>query len=855
MSLESVLNYAYSQLGVTENPPNSNNVIYNTDYYGRQVSGPDYPWCAVFLWDVFRNGGESEAFYGGNKTASCTELKNYYAGLNRWFTSGTPQRGDIVILTFSSDQRIQHCGIVYSTAGNTVYTIEGNTSPGLEGSQDNGGCVAYKERTATNIVGYCRIIYSNQSSDGGPLTESQIDQFLETGHLSDAGWIPSQKSATGFTHLSGKFGETEVANITWNKELVDIQRTRDIIQTVDGRQIDSPDYGPNLLSYPSLVEAPYINVTIGQYTFGKYQEKRKGNIADGTQSEIKKYPNFITSLNVIKINGQVNVYTINLLYQIRVGDDPNFIDKILSTVGYGKIKISYGDYASPSFIYKEEEAIITKVTQKVNFSTSSINYTISCTSSALQLLGSSYPFPYHKKEKPSKIIRELLQDQKYKLMEVFPGMKQNLGRFIADDDAAVEIPAKEYIDPLSYINYLVSYMVPQSDNPASTQRSATYYMTIHDDSYADYSNVGGTYFKITKVSSTYRTVPTFNTYTVDVGYPGGDNPGENLVMDFQVTDDNSWSLLYSYYDSAISPIASEENYTYTINDRGELIQHYSPNVTTNANYGKTTAAMKAWWTKMTEFPINATLVIKGLVRSAMLMTYLRVNSYFYGKKHVSSGLYVITKQEDKIDSQGYRTVLSLTRIAGADDYIQRKTYTRQTEVFKGNDTYTKPKYNIVTPVEEEETHYQNGIIKNINERNKYKISAGCQKYVVYGMETSIYEYQIFTDVTKYPFTAENVSAANDNHVFTIRAIENCYTEDGDKRDPEYFTDDVWGVESEWCNAFGWQGTYAMVQEGNQVYFHPITYSQLDDVPGVVDGQPLEYYRENYTSDYIGGLSR
>ena len=35
MSLESVLSYAYSQLGVTENPANSNNVIYNTDYYGR----------------------------------------------------------------------------------------------------------------------------------------------------------------------------------------------------------------------------------------------------------------------------------------------------------------------------------------------------------------------------------------------------------------------------------------------------------------------------------------------------------------------------------------------------------------------------------------------------------------------------------------------------------------------------------------------------------------------------------------------------------------------------------------------------------------------------------------------------
>ena len=70
---------------------------------------------------------------------------------------------------------------------------------------------------------------------------------------------------------------------------------------------------------------------------------------------------------------------------------------------------------------------------------------------------------------------------------------------------------------------------------------------------------------------------------------------------------------------------------------------------------------------MTRFPITATLTIKGLLRSAMLMNYVRVNTYFYGQKHISSGLYVITKQEDKIDSSGYRTTLSLTRIAGDDD--------------------------------------------------------------------------------------------------------------------------------------------------------------------------------------------
>lgn len=70
---------------------------------------------------------------------------------------------------------------------------------------------------------------------------------------------------------------------------------------------------------------------------------------------------------------------------------------------------------------------------------------------------------------------------------------------------------------------------------------------------------------------------------------------------------------------------------------------------------------------MTRFPITATLTIKGLLRSAMLMNYVRINTYFYGQKHISSGLYVITKQEDRIDSAGYRTTLSLTRIAGDDD--------------------------------------------------------------------------------------------------------------------------------------------------------------------------------------------
>ena len=67
---------------------------------------------------------------------------------------------------------------------------------------------------------------------------------------------------------------------------------------------------------------------------------------------------------------------------------------------------------------------------------------------------------------------------------------------------------------------------------------------------------------------------------------------------------------------------------------------------------------------MTQYPITAKLTIKGLLKPAILMTYLKVNVFFYGRKHISSGTYIITSQTDTVGIGGYRTQLSLTRIAG-----------------------------------------------------------------------------------------------------------------------------------------------------------------------------------------------
>ena len=66
-TVSELLDIARKQIGVKENPPNSNNVRYNTWYYGREVSGGSYPWCVVFVQWVFDQAGVVLPL----RTASC----------------------------------------------------------------------------------------------------------------------------------------------------------------------------------------------------------------------------------------------------------------------------------------------------------------------------------------------------------------------------------------------------------------------------------------------------------------------------------------------------------------------------------------------------------------------------------------------------------------------------------------------------------------------------------------------------------------------------------------------------------------------------------------------------------------
>lgn len=420
----------------------------------------------------------------------------------------------------------------------------------------------------------------------------------------------------------------------------------------------------NLLSSPARIQVPWIKVSIGNYTFGVFN-KTSNKKAEATLNYKNvfniQYPNYIKRLSITKINGQINQYTLNLVYPITANDDPNFFDKVLSSVNKSrKIVFSYGDMSTPSFFYKEEEAIITKVSQQFALSGSSISYTINATSSSALNKSSNWTFPGGLK-KPSDEIKKLMLTNKYGLTKVFTGMnKSNLDSLIAGDDKPVNIATKKNISALDYILYLVNCMLPASSVNSRNIGSDVYVFTIHDNSVYEQINanlnlnIKGSYFKVAKVSNKVNKNEAFQ---IDIGFG---NSG-TIVTNFSIEQDENYSMLYDYTNQL-----SSENFVQRLDNNGKWQTVWSPSVTSKNSSSLTNSDDIVWWTKMTKYPIKATITVNGLLKPAMLMSYIKLNVIFPGgRKHTSTGLYLVTQQVDTIDGEsGYKTTLSLLRIGG-----------------------------------------------------------------------------------------------------------------------------------------------------------------------------------------------
>ena len=143
------------QIGVKEK--GNNNVIYNTHYYGHEVSGDAYPWCCAFIWDVFRMAGLSHLFVGGQMTAYCPFVVNYARNNNQWVTKGY-KPGDLLLYDWNGDGVADHIGFCTSWSGSKGQAIEGNTSG------KGGDGVYLTDRTSKQVMGAYRPDYTGSHS-------------------------------------------------------------------------------------------------------------------------------------------------------------------------------------------------------------------------------------------------------------------------------------------------------------------------------------------------------------------------------------------------------------------------------------------------------------------------------------------------------------------------------------------------------------------------------------------------------------------------------------------------------------------------------------------------------------------
>jgi CHAP domain len=121
---ERALQRAIGEIGVTENPPGSNNQKYGT-WYG--LGGQ--PWCSCFITWLFVNEG-STSFVQGSRWAYVPYLSNdARAGKYGLKTVGLKdgQPGDVVTFDWEMNGEEDHVGIIEKNHGGGAYTVvEGN---------------------------------------------------------------------------------------------------------------------------------------------------------------------------------------------------------------------------------------------------------------------------------------------------------------------------------------------------------------------------------------------------------------------------------------------------------------------------------------------------------------------------------------------------------------------------------------------------------------------------------------------------------------------------------------------------------------------------------------------------------
>lgn len=172
-NIKKIIQLAQSEIGYCEK--NSKVDLYNKNTKGNKnytkyweeldSKMQGQPWCLAFcVWlfeKCFGSVNAKQMLYMSSYTYYTPTAANYFVKSKAWYT--TPKVGDLIF--FRNSERIYHVGLVIEINGDTINTIEGNTS-GTNGIDADGGGVFAKSYKISNsrIAGFGRPNYNIVSS-------------------------------------------------------------------------------------------------------------------------------------------------------------------------------------------------------------------------------------------------------------------------------------------------------------------------------------------------------------------------------------------------------------------------------------------------------------------------------------------------------------------------------------------------------------------------------------------------------------------------------------------------------------------------------------------------------------------
>lgn len=408
-----------------------------------------------------------------------------------------------------------------------------------------------------------------------------------------------------------------------------------------------------LLTSGRRLESPFLIVNIDGTKLGAFTQGQRKLLSTehGELFDKTVFPNFIKGATIKKnANGMVNQYTLYLTYQISQYDDPNFIEKLFSRISNGrKIRVSYGDYMNPTHAFREEECIVSDIERQISPKENRIDYVVSAVSATSLKIGKTWNFPA-RKARPSTVLREIIYNKEYGLLDVLPGMRESdkvdqLG-LLSANDIEVQILPRQNTSVIDYIKYLVGCM-----KDSDTFIQPTIYVLCFDGDVL--GQMGGAYVKLVRLDEQDSS----DEWTVDVGYPGTTD-----VFDFKLTETNMYSILFKYNQ------ATEQNGSNTtrreLNEKGKVVSIFRQPLAVDPLLQRTTEVAANWWSQMVNYPLSGLLTIRGLIRPSILTSAVNINHWFYGQKFNTSGRYRIMSDTVRLNANGFFEDLGIIRIGG-----------------------------------------------------------------------------------------------------------------------------------------------------------------------------------------------